>query len=240
MQKIILSLVLLLLVNISFSREKILQYQEANRVVAGASLIRYTEHSTLPNYIRFKHNEHISVTDFTSWTENQFGLNANYGFKEMNTVTDELGTKHIRLQQTYNQIPVQGSMLILHTKNNRVESMSGVFFENIQYPTAGSILSEANGLQLALNKINAQTYKWENLAEELLLKEELNDDNATYYPKATIFILKTNDGFHYCYAFNIYAQQPLGRTMEYVDCFTGQIILSKNKLEVWGLTCYIC
>jgi Zn-dependent metalloprotease len=214
MQKVILSLFLLLFVNMAFSRDKILQDQEANYVIAGASLIRYTEHSSLPNYIRFRTTEQIPISDFNSWIGKQFKLNSNYGFIELNTINDELGLKHIRLQQTFNQIPVKGSMLILHTKNNKVESMSGVFFENIQYPVSSSILSEANCLQLALNKINAQTYKWQILSEEFLLKEEMNDNEATYYPKAQLFILKTDIEFHYCYAFNIYAQEPVGRTME--------------------------
>lgn len=215
----------------AFSHERILQDRDANQAISGANLIRYTDHSTLPNYIRFLDKKGPSTENFLHWMRSTYRLTSEYGLKELNRIQDGLGILHIRYQQTYQQVPVVGSMLILHTKQGQVESMSGVVFEHIQYPGSGNTLTEASARGAALAKVNATLYKWQLPSEENLLKYELNDDQATYYPAGSKAILRYNNQFHLCYAFNIYAQEPLGRTLEYVDMYSGKIILSRNLIE---------
>ncbi|HNF71883.1 MAG TPA: M4 family metallopeptidase, partial [Chitinophagaceae bacterium] len=144
---------------------------------------------------------------------------------------DELGMTHIRLKETFEGIPVQGTMYILHTRNQKVESVSGVLYNGLENLSLQTAYTSAQCLQTALQKVNAQVYKWQLASEEAQLKKELQNPQATYFPQPEKCILKQKDGFHLCYAFNIYAQEPFGRTMEYVDAHSGQSVFSKNLIQ---------
>lgn len=214
----------------SFSREVILKDAQAFKEINGASMVRFTDLSSLPNYVQFREGEGIPVQNFKNWLHTQFNLNSDYDFIEINQAQDKLGYTHLRLQQTFKGFPVIGSMLNVHVKNQQVTSLGGAFFENIQVSVSSS-LQESQALQLALNKVNATVYKWQLPEEEAFIKAEQQNADATFFPKAKLIVLHSNTGFHFCYAFDIYAHEPLGRTIEYIDANTGASILSKNKIE---------
>ncbi|MBL7765361.1 MAG: M4 family metallopeptidase [Chitinophagaceae bacterium] len=213
------------------SRERILTNADACRIVSGANMIRYTDQSPLPNYIRFVESEAPVSNQMEAWIKKQFKLSGDYGFQELNRTKDELGFEHIRYRETYKGIPIQGTMYIAHALNGRILSLGGVLYQGIPNLNNLPNLSESAALQLALAKVNANTYKWQIPQEESLLKIESQNNSATYYPKGETFILKVQNAYHLCYAFNIYAHEPMGRTMEYVDAHTGKILLSKNLIE---------
>ena len=54
-----------------------------------------------------------------------FSLNANHSFKQIKQSEDELGFTHINYQQLYNNIPVDGAMIMLHLKNGKPNSLNG-------------------------------------------------------------------------------------------------------------------
>lgn len=212
------------------AREVILKDAKAEQKIPGAAMIRYTDLSTLPNYVQFRTTDRIPYTSFETWMHTQFHLGTDYGFVVLNEISDQLGYRHVRLQQTFKGIPVIGSMLNVHTRNQNVESFGGAIFEGITASTQAA-LTEQQALQAALNNVNATTYKWQLPAEEAFLKQEQNDPLASFFPKAKKVILHTKQGFYCCYAFDIYAQEPLSRTIEYVDVQTAAIRLSKNEIE---------
>lgn len=213
-----------------FARETIYKDAQANNKIAGTRLLRYTDQSTLPNYIQFIESAVPATEGLKSWMNTFLKLSTNFGFSEMNRTKDQLGMLHIRYRQTYLGVPIQGTMYIAHTRNGQIESMGGVIFDDVNISTQ-PVLTKETALQLALNKVNATLYKWQIPQEEAAIKQISHNPAATHYPSAETFILKSNGTYHLCYAYNIYAQQPMGRTMEYVDAMTGEIVLSKNLIE---------
>ncbi len=211
--------------------DRIYQDARANNLIKGASLIRYTDLSELPNYVKFRPDAYPNLQDICAWMQKNLRLSQKYGLSELNRTIDELGMEHIRYRQTYMGIPIQGSMVIVHTRNGKVESFGGAAFGGVTLTSVTPSLSESTALQTALQKINATTYKWQISAEEQELKTSMQNPAATYYPKAELFILQQNQQWHVCYAFNIYAHEPMGRTMEYIDAQSGQAIFSKNLIE---------
>lgn len=225
---------LLLLTLLSFTvtaRESILKDAEANRKIEGTRLLRYTDKSTVPDYIQFQTSSAPTIEQLKSWMQKNLNMGQNYDWLELNRSKDQIGMEHIRYRQTYKGVAIQGTMYIVHCRNGKVESVNGLLYNDLPNLNIQANLSVASSLQIALNKVNANLYKWQVPAEEKNIKAELQDANATYYPKAEKLILKQNGVYHLCYAFNIYAHEPMGRTMEYVDATTGKIILSKDLIE---------
>jgi len=172
-----------------------------------------------------------SIESLPLWMKTYLSVPLEYGLSEMNRTQDQLGMLHIRYRQTYKNVPIQGTMYIAHTRNGKIESVGGVVYNDITGIGNIPLLNEANALHRALGNVNAVQYKWQVAAEEAEIKHSGNNPLATYYPKAELFYLKSKGAYHLCYAFNIYAQRPLSRTMEYIDAMTGQTVLSKNLIE---------
>jgi Zn-dependent metalloprotease len=235
MKKISLLTLLVLFFYSAFSEDLILSGVQATTKISGAKLIRYTDESPLPNYIGFDNGQNLTLSQFDKWFHGSFQLSNDYSFQLLNSLNDQIGYTHYRFQQLYKGVPIQGSMWLLHLKNNNIVSMNGTLYNKINLSNAPTI-TEAASLAIALAKINAQTYKWENVLEEQNLKIRENNPQATYYPKGKLVIVKQNGIYHLCYAFNIYAIKPLARSTEYVDAATGQIVMSENEIKTIGVT----
>lgn len=231
MRKYYITLFFTLLTIQLWAAERILRDEAAERRINGSKLIRYTDLSELPNYVAFRNQEGPGIQNLNQWLAQHLAVGKAFGLTELSRVADELGYLHIRYRQFYQGIPIQGTMWNVHVKNGMVESMGGVLFKSVQNLDTQAGITPETALQIALGKVQAIEYKWQNPAEEALLKHEQQDASATYYPKASTWILNKDGMFHLCYAFNIYANLPLGRTMEYVDAHNGKIVLSRNLIE---------
>ena len=217
----------------AFADEIILKDYQANQKIKGTDFLRYTDRSALPDYVHFRKETAITLSNAQPWMQTNYKLSADYGLQIMNVETDKLGFSHYRFRQTYKGFSIAGSMYILHVRNGLVESMNGEIYNNIAGITSTSI-TEAAALNFALQKIKASVYKWQIPAEENHLKATTKNAAATYFPKGELTILKTNNTFTLCYAFNIFAAEPMSRTMEYVDAHSGKILFTHNLIETVG------
>jgi Zn-dependent metalloprotease len=229
-----LSVIICLALSFSFQKvqadEIILNGTKANNMVNGADMLRYTEKSNLPDYIHFNNSMNITVEGVLSWIPQAYRLNTDYNLQLLGTETDKLGMTHYRYQQTFKGYPVLGTMYLIHSRNDRVESMNGEIYDDIQ--TLPSItVSETNALNIALQNVHANVYKWQLPAEKQHLKDMTGNSAATYYPSAQFTIVKKGKDYHLAYAFNIYAEEPLSRTIQYVDVATGQVLLAHQLIE---------
>ena len=77
-------------------------------------------------------------------------------------------------------------------------------------------MNEETALGNALNKINAETYKWEIPIEETYIKEFENNPEATFYPKGELVYFPVNSELILAYKFNIYAHTPVSRADYYM------------------------
>ncbi|PJA08962.1 MAG: hypothetical protein COX70_02590 [Flavobacteriales bacterium CG_4_10_14_0_2_um_filter_32_8] len=212
----------------------VLYGNEAAKKVPNSEVVRFKEFTTVPNYVKFRKGNELPLVKLESWLTSFYTSDANYGIKLLKKETDKLGFTHYRYQQTVNNVPVELSTIIAHVKNGLIESVNGEFFSDVNNPVNPS-LSETGALAKALQSIGATQYKWEIPTQENLLKWELDDANATYYPKGDLVLINTNGDIKkeliLAYKFNIYAEKPLSRREIYVNATTGAIVWEQNKIH---------
>lgn len=230
----------ILLSPLSAYSQEVFTGEQAARMYEKAAIVRSSNHSVLPSYIKFKQGEEISFGQFEKWTKSAFKMNPEIGFKLKSTEKDELGHTHYRYNQTINGIVIEHATWIVHTKNESIYSMNGMVFQSIA--AGNQAISEDAALNQALSHVNANTYKWELPIEEGHLKMETGDGKATYYPKGELVYVSKHatysaDSYRLAYKFNVYAHQPVSRAELYVDAITGEIIYENevfHNIDVAG------
>jgi Zn-dependent metalloprotease len=234
MKKIIYNLfAILLIAGSSLAGE--LKGIEAQRVAKGAERVRTSETSSVPEYVKFREGSEISFSLFERWMRGHFNLPASSGVKLINKSTDKSGYTHYRYQQTINGIPVEGTMYLLHVKNNMITSMNGMLFDKMNVASDASV-SKPDALNKALQNMNASVYRWQVPAWEQQIKNVNNDPAATWYPKGELVYAPQNgkyksENYRLCYKFDVYAQEPLDRQYVFVDALNGQVIYKINRIH---------
>lgn len=208
--------------------------QEAVRL-AGAKAISYQRDTKLPNFIRFGDEQTITSDNFVEWAMYAFNLPSTSTLKPYSVEKDELGFTHTRYKEYVNGFPIEGTMVITHSKDGKLRSVNGDYYQAMSSSYASS-LSEANALQYALKKVNAQRYMWENEAFEMQERESTNNPNFTFKPKGELVVVHKNgtdysaSSIRLAYKFNIYAEVPLYRADVYVDANNGEILGEHNQI----------
>lgn len=179
------------------------------------------------NYVVYENNAENFLNSVV------FG-NTETSVKKIKSEKDALGFTHTKYQVMYKNIPVAHTAIMLHSQNGKVVSVNGDL-KQINAPSNSVVITEKKGLQYALNKVGAETYKWENKAEENHMKQASNNPNFTYYPKGELVLYKKQDiiensGYTYAYKFNIYAEKPLYKANVIVDAANGNILAEENQI----------
>ncbi len=231
-------LITLLIAGCLFLSAKATTYElygkKADLKVPGSEVLRFKDFSTVPNFVKFKPGFEIPLNKLENWLTKYYNSDLKYGLKQLSVETDKLGFTHYRYQQTINNIPVKFGMFIAHVKSGLIVSMNGdLFNQNINQNSV--TLSESAALSKALTFVGASKYKWEIPSEEINLKLEQDNINATYYPVGEKFYIHVGgnvmNDLRLSYAFNLYAQQPLSRQVVYVDASNGEVLFSENKIQ---------
>ena len=206
---------------------------QATQVVNGAKQICTSDYSSIPDLIIFEESKQPDFGSPELWLRLTFGMDKEYGLKTLSVEPDQIGFTHYRYQQTLNGHPVDGSMWLMHVKNNKVVSMNGLLFNNIKQKSLPAI-SETDAFSRALAFVNASSYKWQNAEEENALKQVLNDPNATYFPKGELMFArdskKQNFNYRLAYRFDIYANEPMSRQYIFVDAGNGEIADVQDRI----------
>lgn len=205
---------------------------EANNIIKGATLVRTSEYSRFPSFIKFHEQSAPSKADFLANMKARFKSNK-IEFVFVKSESDFLGFEHETYQQKVSGIPVEFGIFKLHLRNESVISANGLSSTNIQVSTI-PLVSEDNARQLAIQAIGAKSYKWENQAEENHLKIETNNPQATYFPFGELVLIPQNADFNsalkLAWKYNIYASSPLSRYDVYIDAHTGEEVHRNNQL----------
>jgi Zn-dependent metalloprotease len=164
-----------------------------------------------------------------------FGLSSDYGFKLLSTENDRLGMTHYRYQQTFNDVPMEGTMYIVHVKNNIIQSVNGTLFKNLNASRSAS-MEESAALTKALDYMHATKYRWESAQQEAHLKQVTGNAQATWYPKGEKMLVPyqgkySAENYRLSYRFDIYADEPIRREYVYVDASTGEIVQAVNRIR---------
>jgi Zn-dependent metalloprotease len=212
---------------------QILTGKSASNRISNAEMVRFTEKSAAPDYIRLMPGKEIPLEKSMSWMFDVFGFTDNDKLVPMKSDKDKIGFTHQKFTQTYANIPVEHGTIIVHSKNNKISSVNGLFVQGLQTETTPSI-SEEQALQFALDHIGAQVYMWQIPGAEEQLKSVF--PNQTYTPKASLVLVSadasyTPASFRLAYKFDIYAASPLSRQYMYVDAANGNILAKNDRIH---------
>jgi len=141
-----------------------------------------------------------------------FELNAQHTFQQMTEKTDKLGFTHTNFQQFYKGYPIDGNLIMVHSKNGITNSINGSLakFENFE-------------TQIVISETEAK-----NIAKDYLKVTELITD----YPiEAVITQLPTEKGVdtRLAYKVRIDSYTPFEMCNIFIDTKTGKVI---NKINL--------
>ena len=139
----------------------------------------------------------------------------------LKTEKDNLGYTNIKFNILQNGITLASKVIIAHCKNGKLVSLNGDL-SDLDAATNSFAINETQALAKALEKVNAQKYKWDNVEEERHMRTALNDPSFSYKPVAEKMILEKDGKLFNAYRFNIYAEVPLYRANVFVDASTGK------------------
>ena len=147
-------------------------------------------------------------------------------FASIKKETDRLGFEHETLEQQFNLISVAFAIIKIHSKNNRIESLSSGYSSIPEKFNTNASLSAAQALVIAQQNIGASSYLWEDQAAS----NELGYEK----PVGELMILPPvyKKGTHkLVYKFEIYSITPFGGGEYYIDATTGEILLFDDKIK---------
>jgi bacillolysin len=210
-------------------------FSQNQSVNSRKEIIRQADNSRIPSYYQLATSDVVSEDQFISWLRSKFDINTQLDFQVVKTEKDLLGLHKTQYIQSYNQCPIEFSRYSSLSRNSQILSAFGNAFDQVKISNT-KILTESEALQYALDIIEASQYKWELPEEEALLKDFLQDTEASYFPKGQLVLINPEQDFcsnqlRYAWKFNIYAHEPLSRANYYVDAQTGRILMINSILH---------
>jgi Zn-dependent metalloprotease len=229
-------LILVLLFLSTITSAQVIIGDEAEKIIPGSESITFDEGFNIPTFVQFREDSKLDFGKFDSWLHKTFKLSADVKLKLLKVENDQIGMTHYRYQETFKGIPLEGTMYIVHLKNNSVVSMNGFLFDKMKSVRTKPGISESSALNKALLYMNAEIYRWQFPEEEKQLKIDMNDLKATWFPKGELFLAPKQgeykaENYRLAYRFDIFANKPLMRNYIFVDALTGEIILDETRIN---------
>jgi Zn-dependent metalloprotease len=206
--------------------------KDAEAKIQDAQWIEYAENVNKPTFIEFKSNSsnfRLAVANPVEMMKEVLSLKATDNLVSFKQESDNLGFTHVRYQQQYKGIPVEGGVYVAHQRNGLLDCINGSFFSIPEISVTPSF-SESTALTKVLSFVGAKKYKWEDEAELKALREAFEDPNLNFDPNATLVIYPKNGeftdkaDFRLAYKFNIFAAEPETRANIFIDAQSGEII----------------
>ena len=187
---------------------------------------KISQEVTEDGYVYYKEDAKVKYNYVFSKHKGAYGLSENDSMRLARTVEGDLNNRHYCYQQYYKGICVEGGEYLVHAdKDGTVNSTNGHLVESLRQDVKPRI-SEEKALAIALKSVNAQRYAWEDTAWEHQIKLDLEDKNATYYPKGDIVLARKpgkedyeRDSYVLAYKFDITAVEPFQHLEHvWIDC----------------------
>lgn len=199
----------------------------------GSEVLRIEPYTSIPTFIRFNPEKRITLESFPEFANKKFGLNEAYGWLIKQSVKDDIGYFHQRLNQTYKGYPVEGAVYLVHSKSGMIESLNGDIFNDLNV-SVNRTITESAALNKALNYAKAEIYMWEQ--PEIQYSADETHAYSHEKPKGELVIVAkdgafTEKDFRLAYKFDIYAVKPLARNYVYVDAQNGEIIHTVSRIH---------
>ena len=188
----------------------------------------------LPNFISFKQNSNYKNTDSQKIFKEQLGLKQNQDFTLLKSETDLQGFSHQKFQLYHQGIKVEFATYTLHSKNGKLESMSGEYYTIVDVTSTPSISSQT-AFNRALNHIGAATYLWETPEDASIMNYQQPQGDLVFLPSMKEQGMeRTTDKVRLAYKFDIYATNPVSRGDIYIDATTGEVLYYNATIKHLG------
>lgn len=178
-----------------------------------------------PSFVSFKENSSYKSSDFKTIFKEQLGLKTNQSFSKIKTNQDDLGFSHEKYQLYHQGLKVEFATYSLHSKNGKVSSMSGEFYD-IGNINIKPVLNANTALQKAISHLGVREFLWDNFAEASAL--------GYSKPQGELLLLPVDGKVKLAYKFDIFATKPLSRGDVYVDAQNGQVLLYNATIKHLG------
>lgn len=182
------------------------------------------DNSPYPSLVRLAPASYVSESSFLPWLKEAIDLREGLDFNVIGMETDELGFTHYQLQETHLNVPIDGAIYMVHAKDGFLTSFNGKAV-SISETSARPALSAHDARTDALAFVGADTYAWEDSTLEQELKENLDDENATYFPVGELVWRIIDNTPYLAYKFDIYSLSPVNKQQRViVNAHTGAIL----------------
>jgi Zn-dependent metalloprotease len=123
-------------------------------------------------------------------------------------------------------------------KNGKLSKLSGeivVDFDESNDYSPVPALSSAQAIDIAVKKVNAQLYMWQDAGMEQRIKDQTGNTQASYAPTATLVWFNDGDeisprDLRLAFKIDVYAKQPLSRADYFIDAKNGNYLGKKDKI----------
>lgn len=195
---------------------------------------KVTDEKGKPSLIVFNDNSSYKSTDSQKTFKEQLGMNNNSQFSRTKIESDKAGYSHEKFQLYYKGIKVEYGTYSLHSKNGKLTSMSGEYYD-IKDIDATPTISKETALEKAIKQIGASKYLWENPenAEKIGYQKPVGE--LVFLPSMEAQGKKTNSQeARLAYKFDMYATSPVSRGDLYIDAKTGAALYYNATIKHLG------
>ena len=183
-----------------------------------------------PNLVIFNKNAGYSLKDVNKVLSEQLRINSEDSFYLIASEKDQIGYSHQKYQQQYNGVPVEFGTYTLHGQDNKLNSISGEYYDLKGTNTTPSI-SNTTGFQKAINHIGASRYLWQDANQSQQINYSQPEGELVLLPNLEKQGKSTSKNATLAYKYDIYATAPISRGMVYVDAVSGEILFYNSIIK---------
>lgn len=179
------------------------------------------------NWFTFNDQLNLNPKTVAAYHKAAFGLRDEEELVLERVETDQLGFTHYRYTMAYKGVPVDGTDWIIHGLGDKAMSANGYLPNNLSINPIPAI-SQQEAYQKALDHMDANSYMWEDPANDAILTE-INGTPSTYKPIPQLTIADTDferatPYYKLAWKVDVYASSPTSRKLIYIDAQTGEVI----------------
>lgn len=154
---------------------------------------------------------------------------------------DDIGTQHYRYQQTYKGLRVEFAEFVEHAENGYVTRANGKIVGDMDAGTT-PLSSESEALYAALLPYeDIVLFAWDDDDSEKELREDMDDDEATYYPEGELLFALDDystlpaaipaERYRLAWRFDVLAISPYFHKAIYVDASDGTVFREESLIS---------
>jgi len=168
-----------------------------------------------------------SIDEYLDQVNERLSLSPHCGFDLVKNWTDYIGYEHHRMTQTFEKIPLEGAMFIIHSQNGIVRSSNGHLVKG-RFPSSSNSIDEVEAWKTVRKAYKDYIFYQDIPGMEEWLKEQKNDPSASFLSEPKLVFLDPTysgkaENYRLVWKFDIYTKKEIDHELVYVDAQFGEI-----------------